>query len=103
MIDRSVGRRGPVLAAVLSFLFTAGAVSIGEGPAVAATVGTPTRIVGGQSGRCLDVPNSATTNGLQTQLYDCSGTRAGYPCHPARARGITRPCGSRNEVHRARS
>ncbi|MFB9446815.1 glycoside hydrolase family 27 protein [Dactylosporangium vinaceum] len=31
------------------------------------------RIVGGQSGRCLDVPNSSTTNGVQAQLWDCSG------------------------------
>lgn len=30
-------------------------------------------LVGGQSGRCVDVPNAATTNGTQTQLYDCSG------------------------------
>jgi hypothetical protein len=28
-------------------------------------------IVGGQSGRCADVPNSSTTNGTQVQLYDC--------------------------------
>lgn len=30
-------------------------------------------IVGGQSGRCVDVPNSTTTNGTQVQLWDCSG------------------------------
>ena len=30
-------------------------------------------IVGGQSGRCVDVPNGTTTNGTQTQLYDCHG------------------------------
>jgi hypothetical protein len=30
-------------------------------------------VVGGQSGRCLDVPNSSTTNGTQLQLFDCSG------------------------------
>ncbi|MCZ7436936.1 RICIN domain-containing protein [Micromonospora sp. WMMC241] len=30
-------------------------------------------IVGGQSGRCVDVPNGATTNGTQTQLWDCWG------------------------------
>jgi len=43
------------------------------GVAQAATVGTPTPIVGGQSGRCIDVPNSTTTNGTQMQLWDCSG------------------------------
>ncbi|MEV0431270.1 RICIN domain-containing protein [Micromonospora sp. NPDC050495] len=31
------------------------------------------QIVGGQSGRCVDVPNSSTTNGTQVQLWDCSG------------------------------
>ena len=30
-------------------------------------------IVGGQSGRCVDVPNSSTANGTQVQLYDCTG------------------------------
>ena len=30
-------------------------------------------IVGGASGRCVDVPNSSTTNGTQLQLWDCSG------------------------------
>jgi len=33
------------------------------------------QIVGGQSGRCVDVPNAGTTNGTQVQLWDCgSGT-----------------------------
>jgi endo-1,4-beta-xylanase len=31
------------------------------------------RIVGSQSGRCIDVPNSTQTNGTQVQLYDCNG------------------------------
>jgi len=30
-------------------------------------------IVGGQSGRCLDVPNGSMTNGIQEQLWDCWG------------------------------
>ncbi len=30
-------------------------------------------IVGGASGRCVDIPNSSTTNGTQAQIYDCSG------------------------------
>nr|WP_246465859.1 ricin-type beta-trefoil lectin domain protein [Allocatelliglobosispora scoriae] len=37
----------------------------------------PTRsnvmVVGGQSGRCIDVPSSSTTNGAQVQLWDCHG------------------------------
>jgi non-reducing end alpha-L-arabinofuranosidase len=30
-------------------------------------------LVGGQSGRCVEVPNSTTTNGTQLQLWDCTG------------------------------
>ncbi|MEV4413837.1 RICIN domain-containing protein [Catellatospora sp. NPDC049609] len=30
-------------------------------------------IVGGQSGRCVDVPNSSSVNGTQVQLWDCGG------------------------------
>ncbi|RSM65512.1 carbohydrate-binding protein [Actinoplanes sp. ATCC 53533] len=30
-------------------------------------------IVGGQSGRCVDVPDGTTTNGTQVQLRDCTG------------------------------
>ncbi|WBB80992.1 RICIN domain-containing protein [Micromonospora sp. WMMD882] len=44
-------------------------------PAVAAAIepGQSTRIVGTQSGRCLEVGNSSTANGTQTQLWDCHG------------------------------
>ncbi|MFD6562579.1 RICIN domain-containing protein [Micromonospora profundi] len=31
------------------------------------------QLVGGQSGRCVDVPNSTTANGTQVQIWDCSG------------------------------
>ncbi len=31
------------------------------------------RIVGTQSGRCVDVPGGTTVNGTQVQLWDCSG------------------------------
>lgn len=31
------------------------------------------RLVGGQSGRCVDVPGSTTANGTQVQLWDCGG------------------------------
>jgi hypothetical protein len=31
------------------------------------------RIVGTQSGRCVDVPNSSRTNGTRVQLWDCNG------------------------------
>ncbi|MDI6100402.1 ricin-type beta-trefoil lectin domain protein [Actinoplanes sp. NEAU-A12] len=32
------------------------------------------QIVGGQSGRCVDVPGAATANGTQVQLWDCAGS-----------------------------
>ena len=35
--------------------------------------GGTNRIVGAQSGRCIDVPNSSTTDGTRVQLYDCHG------------------------------
>ncbi|GGM22233.1 hypothetical protein GCM10011608_03760 [Micromonospora sonchi] len=35
--------------------------------------GQNTQIVGGQSGRCIEVPNATTSNGTQVQLWDCSG------------------------------
>ncbi|MEU4690771.1 endo-1,4-beta-xylanase [Actinoplanes sp. NPDC023714] len=31
------------------------------------------RIVGAQSGRCVDVPNATQNNGTRVQLYDCNG------------------------------
>ncbi|MFJ8085256.1 RICIN domain-containing protein [Streptomyces sp. NPDC096205] len=31
-------------------------------------------VVGAGSGRCLDVPNSSQTNGIQVQLWDCLGS-----------------------------
>jgi poly(3-hydroxybutyrate) depolymerase len=34
---------------------------------------TNVTIVGTGSGRCIDVPNSSTTNGTQVQLWDCHG------------------------------
>src|SRR4029450_10736209 len=69
-------RRLPLLSAVCAFtLVIVGALALGlqAGVAMAAVVGTPTPIVGGQSGRCLDVPGSSTANGTQMQLWDCSG------------------------------
>jgi hypothetical protein len=31
------------------------------------------RLVGAGSGRCLDVPNQSTTNGVQVEIWDCNG------------------------------
>jgi hypothetical protein len=70
---RRLSRRRLLLATTLSLLLIVAGVVAGHDAASAAVVGTPARIVGTQSGRCLDVPNSSTTNGTQTQLWDCSG------------------------------
>jgi lysophospholipase L1-like esterase len=37
------------------------------------TTGTGTALVSAASGRCLDVPGSSTTNGVQPIIWDCSG------------------------------
>jgi hypothetical protein len=50
------------------------------GPTAGPTTQGPTQgpaqgqqIVGNQSGRCVDVPSSSTTNGTQVNLWDCNG------------------------------
>src|SRR3954462_1597135 len=66
-------RLSPVFGALVSTLIIVGSLlTIGGTAASAATVGTPTAILGSQSSRCVDVPNSSTTNGTQVQLFDCS-------------------------------
>ncbi len=47
----------------------------GAATAVAAPIepGQSAPVVGAQSGRCLTVPGAGTTNGTQTQLWDCTG------------------------------
>jgi hypothetical protein len=62
-------RRFFALPAALSLTLAGAAVPVA---AAAAVMGTATRIVGAQSGRCLDVPGASSTNGTQTQLNDCS-------------------------------
>ncbi|WDZ82875.1 arabinofuranosidase catalytic domain-containing protein [Micromonospora cathayae] len=52
---------------------TAGSAPVARPVTAAIEPGQSTRIVGTQSGRCLEVPNSSTTNGTQTQLWDCTG------------------------------
>jgi hypothetical protein len=48
-----------------------GTVGTGGGPTGGPTGATILRGVG--SGRCLEVPNSSTTNGVQIDIWDCSG------------------------------
>ncbi|MFG2169195.1 arabinofuranosidase catalytic domain-containing protein [Micromonospora chersina] len=71
---RSRRRLSPVLGALIVTV-VAGGISLAatHGVASAATVGTPTPLVGGQSGRCVDVPNATTANNTQVQLWDCNG------------------------------
>jgi len=68
------GNKKPAYDAVLS--------ALGSGTPVSTPPSTPpasggtrsnVEVVGGQSGRCVDVPGSTTTNGTQMQLYDCWG------------------------------
>ena len=42
-------------------------------PTTPPPAGGASRIVGAQSGRCIDVPNSSQNNGTRVQLYDCNG------------------------------
>ncbi|MFI9638665.1 arabinofuranosidase catalytic domain-containing protein [Micromonospora sp. NPDC051925] len=52
---------------------TSGTAEAASSSVAAIEPGQSTRIVGTGSGRCLEVPNSSTTNGTQTQLWDCQG------------------------------
>ncbi len=69
MSARRIGGRRLVGAAVAALALVAVAVTAQH--ALAAT--GPTPIVGVQSGRCVDVPGSSTSNGTQVQLWDCTG------------------------------
>ncbi|WBC10854.1 endo-1,4-beta-xylanase [Micromonospora sp. WMMA1947] len=48
-------------------------VSPTAGPTTPPPTTGASRIVGSQSGRCIDVPNSSQSNGTRVQLYDCHG------------------------------
>ncbi|WP_183220690.1 endo-1,4-beta-xylanase [Actinoplanes campanulatus] len=55
-----------------------GATPNPSSPAPSGSSGSPSpggaqRIVGAQSGRCIDVPSASQTNGTRVQLYDCNG------------------------------
>ncbi|MEU4215762.1 arabinofuranosidase catalytic domain-containing protein [Actinoplanes sp. NPDC026623] len=66
-------RRRLFVTTVLSLMLAGTLAAATGGAASAAVVGTPTRITGAQSGRCLDIPGSSTANGAQAQLNDCTG------------------------------
>jgi hypothetical protein len=72
------GDRGNVVSGnvtVTNGSWPAGAQAVMASAGPGGTTPTPqgAQIVGGQSGRCLDVPGGSTTNGTQTQLWDCTG------------------------------
>lgn len=68
-------RRGLVYAASLVVVAAAAVIPQLHAGAAAAVIqpGQTTPIVGAQSGRCLDAPGAPTSNGVQTQLWDCTG------------------------------
>ncbi|MCI4062077.1 endo-1,4-beta-xylanase [Micromonospora sp. R77] len=72
------GNKKPAYTSVLNALNAAGPAPTGTAtPTATPTTPPPSgganRIVGNQSGRCIDVPNSSQTNGTRVQLYDCHG------------------------------
>jgi hypothetical protein len=80
-LPRSHHRRLSVLAGAFLLALLAGiaipapqtgAAQAAPGVIAAIDPGQTAQITGVQSGRCLSVPNSSTTNGTQAQLWDCS-------------------------------
>jgi endo-1,4-beta-xylanase len=73
------GNKKAAYTSVLNALNAAGPTTspTGTGPTTSPPTTTPpaggNRIVGAQSGRCIDVPNASQTNGTRVQLYDCNG------------------------------
>src|SRR5204862_1379329 len=70
------GNKKPAYTSVLNALNAAtpgpsGTNSPGASPSMTPPGGGASRIVGSQSGRCIDVPNSTQNNGTQVQLFDC--------------------------------
>ncbi len=70
LVRRSRRRTPAVIQALVISLVAVSAMAT-WGVSVAAAAAQ--QVVGAGSGRCLDVPNSSTGNGVQVQLWDCSG------------------------------
>ena len=75
------GNKKAAYTSVLNALNAAGPVQT-TSPTPTGSSGSPSpstppsgsgRIVGAQSGRCIDVPNATQNNGTRVQLYDCNG------------------------------
>ncbi|SCE83366.1 Ricin-type beta-trefoil lectin domain-containing protein [Micromonospora matsumotoense] len=83
--DNSVSGRGTFFEGVLTSGYPSAATEDAVQANIAAAGYAPVgggnpqqgvQVVGGQSGRCVDVPNGSTTNGTQVQLWDCTGGTA---------------------------
>ncbi|MBX6750883.1 MAG: endo-1,4-beta-xylanase, partial [Micromonosporaceae bacterium] len=55
------------------FTFTGGSTPTSTSTTTTPPPSSTGPIVGAQSGRCIDVPNSSTNDGTRVQLYDCNG------------------------------
>ena len=60
----------------------------GPSPSPSTPGGSGNRIVGAQSGRCVDVPNASQTNGTRVRLYVCNG-QANLAWTPTAGRQLT--------------
>jgi hypothetical protein len=78
--DNSVSGRGTFFEGVMTSGYPSEATdnavqanitAAGYAPAGGGNPQQNVQLVGGQSGRCVDVPNATTTNGTQVQLWDC--------------------------------
>jgi endo-1,4-beta-xylanase len=70
------GNKKAAYTSVLNALNSAGPTNPTTPPPTTTTPppsGNGTRILGAQSGRCIDVPSSSQNNGTRVQLYDCTG------------------------------
>jgi endo-1,4-beta-xylanase len=77
------GNKKAAYTSVLNVLNAAGPVTpssptptpsdVTPSPSPSVPPGGGSRIVGTQSGRCVDVPNASRNNGTRVQLYDCNG------------------------------
>jgi endo-1,4-beta-xylanase len=73
------GNKKPAYTSVLNALNAAGPITTSSPTPSGGTTSSPppaggaNRIVGAQSGRCVDVPNASHDNGTRVQLYDCNG------------------------------
>ncbi|MFC5761481.1 RICIN domain-containing protein, partial [Actinacidiphila bryophytorum] len=69
----SNGNAKAAYSAVLNTLNGGGTTSSPTSPTTPPSNGGTRAIKGVASGRCVDVPNSTTTDGTQVQLWDCNG------------------------------